>query len=248
MKKHFKKIIGISMGAFLLLGMVNAFIISHNSELDGKITFVKGLDEMYGEVQPGRILATNSSWKKIETSDLKNTVAQADFDNNPQGEPPSAIDEELKLDLVEVINPKLWSRGLPSSEFTGDLETSQGRIQSLSITLPGREEISISFAEMNGNVFQYDYAGEIYSGMLYQVDPKSYMVTLTNGPLEGTRLRFVEGFNPEQIEIKNTLKEEHNLEVGFFGENPKQPKQVKKSENIDPSLVEAQMINMDAQV
>ena len=101
---------------------------------------------------------------------------------------------------------------------------------------------------MNGNVFQYDYAGEIYSGMLYQVDPKSFMVTLTNGPLEGTRLRFVEGFTPEQTEIKETLKEEHNLEVGFFGENPNQPKQNKKEEKVDPSLVEAQMINMDAQV
>ncbi|MES2528530.1 MAG: hypothetical protein V4598_15710 [Bdellovibrionota bacterium] len=247
MKKHLKKIVGLGLGAFVLLGIVNAFVIGHDSQLDGKITYVKGLDEMYGDVQPGRILATNSSWKKIESTDFKNTVAQADFDHS-QGEAPAAIDEELKLDLVEVINPKLWSRGLPSSDFEGDLETSSGRISSLSINLPGREEISISFAEMNGNVFQYDYAGEIYSGMLYQVDPKSFMVTLTNGPLEGTRLRFVEGFSSEQIEIKETLKEEHNVEVGFFGENPKQPKETKKEKKSDPSMVEVQMINMGAQV
>jgi len=38
-------------------------------------------------------------------------------------------------------------------------------------------------------VFEYDINGEIYSGMMYQVDQKSYMVALTNSPLEGTRLR-----------------------------------------------------------
>ena len=248
MKKHFKKIMGLGLGAFVLLGILNAFVIGHDSQLDGKITYVKGLDEMYGNVQPGRILATNSSWKKIEPSEPKNSVTESDFDNVPQGEAPAAIEEELKLDLVEVINPKLWSRGLPATDFEGDLETSSGRISSLSINLPGREEISISFAEMNGNVFQYDFGGEIYSGMLYQVDPKSYMVTLTNGPLEGTRLRFVEGFTTEQIEIKETLKEENNVEVGFFGENAKQPKQTKKEKKADPSMVEVQMINMGAQV
>ena len=250
MNKHLKKIIGVGIGGFLLLGIVNAFMINHHSELNGNITYVKGLDEMYGITQPGRILATNSNWKKVASAEEIKETEDSDSDFKSQGEPSSAIaiDEELKLDLVEVINPKLWSRGLPSSEFSGDLETSDGRIQELSIALPGREEISVSFAEMNGNVFQYDYAGEIYSGMLYQVDPKSYMVTLTNGPLEGTRLRFVEGFNEEQIAIKDTLKEEHNLEIGHFGLNPKQPQENSKSEKIDPSVVESQMINMGTQV
>jgi hypothetical protein len=249
MNKRLKKIIGFGIGGFLFLGTINAFMINHHSELGGNITYVKGLDEMYGITQPGRILATNSNWKKVESEEALQTTKPQVAAIGPQGEQASAIaiDEELSLNLVEVINPKLWSRGLPSSEFSGDLETSEGRIQELSISLPGREEISISFAEMTGNVFHYDYAGEIYSGMLYQVDPKSYMVTLTNGPLEGTRLRFVESFSQEQIDINDTLKEEHNLEVGFFGENPKQPKENNKAEKIDPSLVEAQMINMGSQ-
>lgn len=225
MKKHLKKVLGAAIGGFLGLGLLNAFIINHHSELEGHITYVKGLDEMYGVTQPGRILATNSNWKKIESveNDIPSEPQQIAQD---QGTPPSAIGEDLSLGLVEVINPKLWAKGLPSSEFNGDLETSHGRIESLSVNLPGREQISISFAEMSGNVFQYDYAGEIYSGMLYQVDPKSFMVTLTNGPLEGTRMRFVEEFTPEQVEIKDTLKEEHNLEVGFFGDAPKQDSKV----------------------
>jgi hypothetical protein len=245
MKKSLKKIMYAGLTGFLCLGIVNAFIINHHSDFSG-ITYVKGLDEMYGNVQPGRVLATNSAWKKIENVEIKNTIAYHAVDSSDQGEPPAAIDEDLQLDLVEVINPKLWSRGLPSTDFSGDLATSGGTIESLNVSLPGKEEISVSFAEMNGNVFQYDYAGEIYSGMLYQVDPKSFMVTLTNGPLEGTRLRFVAEFSNEQIEIGQTLKEEHNLEIGFFGENPKS--EIKDDKKLDPSIVEAQMINMDAQV
>ncbi len=245
MKKSLRKIMYVGLGGFLCLGIVNAFIINNHSDLTG-ITYVKGLDEMYGIVQPGRVLATNSSWKKIENVQEINTIAYHDAAASEQGEPPAAIEESLNLELVEVINPKLWSRGLPSTEFDGDLSTSNGTIESFFVSLPGKEEISVSFAEMNGNVFQYDYAGEIYSGMLYQVDPKSYMVTLTNGPLEGTRLRFVSGFSDEQVEITQTLKEEHNLQIGFFGENPKA--EIKDEKKIDPSVVEAQMMNMDAQV
>lgn len=225
MKKHLKKVLGTVIGGFLGLGLLNALIINHHSELTGQITYVKGLDEMYGVTQPGRILATNSSWKKIGSSD-KTFSPQNDSIPQDQGTPPSAIGEDLSLSLVEVINPKLWSKGIPSSDFSGELQTANGTIESLSVSLPSREEISISFAEMNGNVFEYDYAGEIYSGMLYQVDPKSFMVTLTNGPLEGTRLRFTEEFTPEQVEIKETLKNEHNLEVGFFAEEPKQETKV----------------------
>lgn len=242
MKKHFKKIIAGCVVGFLALGMFNAFILNTHSELSGDLTFVKRLDEMYGITQPGRVVATNSTWEKIEKPEIKENRDIAAVDSQKIEEPGSAIGEDLDLDLVEVVNPKLWSRGLTTTDFSGSLETSNGTIQSLSIALPNREEIEISFAEMKGNVFEYDYSGEIYSGMLYQVDPKSYMVTLTNGPLEGTRLRFVEEFTPEQVEIKDTLKSEHNVDVGFFGGNEK--KQIKKTAPADPSFVKAQMTNL----
>ena len=244
MKKHLKKIMAAGIGGFVVLGMINAFIIGHHSEIDGNITYIKGLDEMYGMSQPGRVLATNSGWKKIED---ETTGTSVNTGEDSLTDAPSAIGEDLQLGLVEVINTKIWSKGLPNTEFSGELQTTNGRIDSLTVNLPGKEEISITFAEMNGNVFQYDYSGEVYSGILYQVDPKSYMVTLTNGPLEGTRMRFVEDFSPEQVEIKETLKEEHNVEVGFFGENPKQTQPAQKKPS-DPSLVEVQLFNMDAQV
>jgi hypothetical protein len=60
----------------------------------------------------------------------------------------------------------------------------------LNVSLPNGEGLSVSFSEMTGNVFEYDFEGELYSGMMYQADQSSYIVTLTNGPLEGTRLKF----------------------------------------------------------
>lgn len=247
MKKHLKKIMGVGIGGLVALGMFNAFLISGQSELSGDVTYVKGLDEMFGITQPGRVLATNNNWQKIE--DFKNvSSSEVQSGTQLQAEAAPAISEDLTLNLVEVVNPKIWNKGLPNTDFEGELTTSNGTIESLSVNLPGREEISISFAEMNGNVFQYDYAGEIYSGVLYQVDPKSYMITLTNGPLEGTRMRFVDEYSPEQVEITQTLKEEHNVNVGFFGANEKETTEVKQTPPMDKSLVEAQMMNMDAQV
>lgn len=244
MKKHLKKIAWAGFGGFMAVGLFNGFVIGHNSEIGGEIIYVKGLDEMYGITQPGRVLATKSSWKKIDSPERE----KAPEPESPQvAQDPAEIPEDLKLDLVEVINPRIWPKGLQSIYFEGDLQTLNGTIETLYVNLPEKEEIAISFAEMNGNVFQYDYAGEVYSGMLYQVDPKSYMVTLTNGPLEGTRLRFVTGFTDEQLEIQETLKEEHNVEVGHFGDNPEAPVK-ENSKPLDPSVVEAQMVNMDAQV
>ncbi|MFL5784567.1 MAG: hypothetical protein ACJ76H_08170 [Bacteriovoracaceae bacterium] len=249
MKKHLKKIMGLGIGVFLTIGCLNAFLISGHSELTGDITYVKGLDEMFGLTRPGRVLATNSRWQKIEEfKDVSSPVKDSGEAVTSPEMPAPAIAEQLSLDLVEVVNPKIWNKGIQNTQFQGELATSNGTIESLTVNLPGREEISISFAEMNGNVFQYDYAGEIYSGMIYQVDPKSYMVTLTNGPLEGTRMRFVDEFTPEQVEIKQTLKEENNIDVGFFGDNAKETVKEEKSPATDPSLVEAQMTNMDAQV
>jgi hypothetical protein len=244
MKKNLKRIVFAGIGGFVFLGLFNAFIINNHSDFSD-VTIVNELHEMDQVAKPGRVLATNSAWKKVEVIDVQNTVAM----NTPpeQGQAPSAISEDLRLELVEVINVKLWSHGLPATEFSGDLETSNGTIESLSINLPGKEEISVSFAEMSGNVFQYDYAGEIYSGVLYQVDPKSFMITLTNGPLEGTRLRFVDEFSSEQVEISQTLKEDHNIQVGFFGENPKAEIEA-DNKPVDSSVVEAEVMNMDAQV
>ena len=196
-----------------MTGTYNAIVINSESHLNGAdMRFVKRLDELNGIVEPGRLVATGIQWQKLEpvqtvsSNALRapviqeiNTVASAGVTVPAQEAPGAAVTEELNLNLVEVINPKKWQNGLPADQFSGSLSTANGSIDSLNVSLPNGEGVTVSFSEMNGNVFEYDIDGEVYSGMLYQVDQTAYMVTLTNGPLEGTRLRFVGEPSQEQV-------------------------------------------------
>lgn len=208
-----------------MIGTYNAVVINSDSTLSDEGRLVKRLDESFGITTPGRAVAA-TTWTKIPSQEVVKKVRTVD--NKPQivlaqesapVEDKAVIQEELNLNLVEVINPKIWDKGLPKSEFNGSIATNAGNIESLNVSLPNREAIAISFSEMKGNVFSYDYEGEIYSAMMYQVDQNSYMITLTNGPLEGTRLRFAGEPTPEQAEVQEVLAENYNVEVKQFGGN-----------------------------
>lgn len=94
---------------------------------------------------------------------------------------------------------------------------------------------------MSGNVFEYDLNGELYSGMMYQVDQNAYMVTLTNGPLEGTRLRF-SSVDPVVEQQDNQVKlAENNVEIGSFGSAQPAPEMM--LENDQQSAQEIQAFN-----
>lgn len=215
------------LGLFVLTGTYNALVINSDSHLNEENKFVKRLDEIHGVTIAGRHMA--GTWQKLsqvkmgpkkalpvvaktevkETSTVAPTFAEV---------PAAAVQESLSLSLVEVINPKKYQNGAPANSFNGSLATNNGVIESLTVSLPGSENLSVAFSEMTGNVFEYDFNGEIYSGMMYQVDTNAYMVTLTNGPLEGTRLRFsAESPAIEQQQTQEKLAENNNVEVGTFG-------------------------------
>ena len=217
---------------FVGTGTYNAVVINSESVLLGSdVKFVKRLDEIYGVTIPGRQLAATTTWQKLTPTaipqkiipqvpsfktQITSSTDSASTDSS-DSQPQAAVQEELSLSLVEVINPKKWEKGLTNSQFNGSLTTNNGVIESLSVSLPNGEGVSVSFSEMTGNVFEYDFGGELYSGMMYQVDQNAYMVTLTNGPLEGTRLRFSTGASEEQSqETQETLAQE-NVDVGNFG-------------------------------
>ncbi len=260
----------LAMLFFVVTGTYNAIVITSESHLNGAdMRFVKRLDEMNGIVEPGRLVATGVQWQKLES--VQN-VSQDEFrapvvqqintvssspavENNvaPQEAPAAAVTEELSLNLVEVINPKKWQNGLPHDQFSGNLTTSNGSIDSLNVTLPNSEGVTVSFSEMNGNVFEYDIDGEVYSGMLYQVDQTAYMVTLTNGPLEGTRLRFVGEPSQEQIAATEQVATGNtgNDEYGNPGEQPEQTVQAEEAQPVQPTEAAPQpatelMVNMQA--
>lgn len=223
----------LSFGFLMATGTYNAIVINSESNISSAdMRFVKRLDEVYGVVESGRVVATSLQWQKLSLKQAallktKNTVAKSVVPTMPKElsqptpqEVPTqaAVQEDLNLSLTEVINPKKWQQGLGADQFNGNLTTNNGVIESLSVALPNGEGLSVSFSEMTGNVFEYDFEGELYSGMMYQVDQNSYMVTLTNGPLEGTRLKFTGEISLEQQiqneESQRALAESAESEAG----------------------------------
>lgn len=238
-------------GFFILTGTYNAVVINSESHLSGTdVRFVKRLDEINGITIPGRVVAASVTWQKLNPSQVAQIKSRQVIQNVSQvssapsrqeesaAQPTAAVQEELSLSLVEVINPKKWQNGLQNSQFNGTLATNNGVIESLSVSLPNGEGLDVSFSEMSGNVFEYDAGGEVYSGMMYQVDQNAYMVTLTNGPLEGTRLRFsAQQSVEEQQQIQDNLAQ-NNVDVGEFGNNSEQLAQ----ENTTPGYVQAEEV------
>lgn len=234
MKKNQKKSIAIlAFGLIGLIGTYNALMINSDSQLSAKdAKHFKRLDEMNGVVKAGRSLAVTTEWHKVEKSQTVKEIAPAlaqktaaSVEQNITA-PEATINDTLNLQLVEVANPKKWQQGVKAGEFNGSLATNNGIIESLNVALPEGMNVEISFSEMTGNVFEYDLNGEVYSGMMYQVDQNSYMVSMTNGPLEGTRLRFngeaVDGQNQAEL-AQSYLAENHNIEIGNFDEEAPAP-------------------------
>lgn len=230
MKKNTSKNIAIIALSFLaVIGTYNAVMINSESHLGDAANF-KRLDEVFGVVKTGRTLAVANDWKKIEkvaaTPAAKVQAAQVQSASVVEVSD-AAIQESLNLKLVEVINPKKWVNGIKPADFSGSIATNYGVIESLTASLPEGLNVEISFSEMTGNTFEYDLNGTVYTAMMYQVDKSSYMITMTNGPLEGTRMRFV-GEQKESSQAEY-LAETHHVEVQEFG-----------SENQAPEMVETE--------
>lgn len=210
----------LGLGALVLVGTYNALVINADSHVSNHHSAFKRLDEVQGIVVEGRAIAASTNWEKVSTS-TTNTIAKNVSSTSTSSEAAieSAVKEELNLALTELVNPKLWKNS-QEKNFSGSIVTNNGVIENLNVTLPGGEKIEVAFAEMEGNVFQYEVEGQVYSGMLYQVDQFAYMVTLTNGPFEGSRMRFESTISDEEriAETQSYLAENHNVEVGGFGE------------------------------
>lgn len=255
--KNKNKTIALAVAAlFVLTGTYNAVVINSHSEITStEMKFVKRLDEVYGVTVAGREVASSVKWQKLANPKIITTVSKVGASSVTASAveliPAASVQEELTLSLVEVVNQKKWQNGLPAAQFNGSLTTNNGVIENLAVALPNGEGVSVSFSEMTGNVFEYDLNGELYSGMMYQVDQNAYMVTLTNGPLEGTRLRF-SSHSPveEQIQIQQALAE-NNIEIGTFGSEAVQTQEISPEhmvQNDQPLLQEnaqTQGFNLD---
>lgn len=226
---------GLTFGFLVVTGTYNAIVINSESAINGSnVRFAKRLDEVYGVIVTKREVAASMQWQKLsikQASVMRKQIGKSDKVLQPdfvKDEAPSqlvaeaAVKEDLNLSLTAVINPKKWQQGLNDTQFSGNLTTNQGVIESLNASLPNGEGVSVSFSEMTGNVFEYDFNGELYSGMMYQESEQAYVVTLTNGPLEGTRLTFTGHPSQESLRLQEDqqieLAHNNDAEAGYYQE------------------------------
>ena len=204
---------------FTVIGTYNSLVIDSQSILDqSKHSLVKRLDQE-GLNRPARMMASTVKWQKIRPISPQKQIAKihAKSDDSSIESMPadSVVSENLNLILVEVINPQRFKDGLSNNDFSGMLTTSGGQIETLEVSLPEGLGVSVSYSEINGNVFEYESGGEIQGGMLYQVDQNAYMVSFTAGPMAGTRLRFQ---SSELLEEASREPESQLADVGQFGQ------------------------------
>jgi hypothetical protein len=265
--KNKKTLASFVAGLFVLTGTYNAVVINSESHISSDVKFVKRLDEVYGVTVAGREVAATIQWQKIAPAPvvvpkkiIKPEVVVAKKETTPTPEPEvtipaAAVQEEISLSLVEVINPNKWKQGLAAAQFNGTLSANDGVIEDLNVSLPNGQGIAVSFTEMRGNVFEYDLDGELYSGMLYQVDQNAYMVTLTNGPLQDTRLRFSTQSPAEEQHQTQQYLAENNVEAGNFGNDQYQAQvqelspeeMMANDQRMQQEAMQAQSFNFDQQ-
>ena len=255
---------GLAFGFLVMTGTYNAIVINSESTISGvDMKFAKRLDEVYGSITSKREVAASMNWQKLSIKQaaavrakvLPQAYAAKSQDSSESSSAATvssaAVKEDLSLNLTAVINPKKWQQGLNNSQFSGSLSTNEGVIESLSVALPNGEGLSVSFSEMAGNVFEYDFEGELYSGMMYQEGQNQYVVSLTNGPLEGTRLTFTgEPSLEDQIQAEDaqrTMAENAQADAGVQEEVAVAPEAVpqdvvaQESANYDQQLQQQAM-------
>jgi hypothetical protein len=204
-------------GLFFGLGIYNSVVINSTEFLNhDHPKFVKRLDEMNGEYKVGRIVANQGMWVnlgKIEKPSFvdkkqfakinqanQGFVAQTSTEEQIQSQ--AAIKEDLELNVTEVFSATKFPNALKGDQISGGLKTKDGLIESLGVSLPNGESISIDRAEMVGNVFEYESNGEELTGMIYAKGNNAYMVVLTNGPFEGTRMSFEAAKSEEEVVVE----------------------------------------------
>jgi len=239
------KYLGTGLSLALLISTIyNSVQMGNENFINTQDTkFVKRLDELNGTFEPGHIQHDEISLAqatpvKVEKKKptLKKTVAAAPAPQAPRDEKffQPAIKEEKDLVLVEFFNARKYNQVLKNNSVDGSLYVDNGTIQSFEVELPEGESISIVNADLKGNTFEYMEDGFMRSGLIYEAGKGVYMVTLTTGNYEGSRLKFQDRGLASQVEepVQNQeffnnererIAEENNVEPLDYLEQQEEP-------------------------
>lgn len=226
----------IAFSIFLISGIYNTFIVDFSVDTDSFNAY--------------KFSIKNTKYKKIVSyaSTRKRSLARANYskkrkvivkkatENSRQEISPvnqrAHIQDEIDLVLKEFFNPKLYKKVLSSNDAEGSLRAKDGIIESFEIALPNGEQVTGQFSEMNGNVFTYDHEGVMFSGLIYQSGNNAYSVSLVNGPLKGSKMKFVTAESLEK-DYGRSLSNEKTYE-----ELAKEDEKQEKDLELDPDPVD----------
>jgi len=204
-KKSLIKFSSLAATSLMLgLGVYNALFINSTSFMDQKhIVFIKRIDEINGRLiaaqkpmkweelaQPVQKITKPAVANKMAV--VKNVASKVVKAQNAVEQQNQVVEAVIKNDLDLSLNEFFNSAKMEkhsAGDYSGHLVASNGMIESLEVSTPDGE-VYISQVEMRGNTFEYEADGQKQSGMIYEVAQGSYMVTLTDGPLAGTRMKF----------------------------------------------------------
>ena len=191
--------------ALVMMGLYNSLLIKNDSFMayDSGVKFVKRLDELNGKVTVGRLAASTQKWSKLAPKKIvkkkqikKVATIEAVVEEAEEElvEPSNIPEPAIKGDLDLTVSNVFFKGPLKQGSFSGSARTVDGVIEEIFVSLPNGDQIEINTRDrMVGNVFQYEdsVTRDIRSGMLYEVKPGTYMVTLTNDTkFKGARIEF----------------------------------------------------------
>jgi len=110
----------------------------------------------------------------------------------------TVLDSELNLQAAEFFAPSV-GKEIKGEELSGQLTVEDGKIKQIFIQINSDQykelkttSISITAAQLMGNVFQYSMDNENYSGTIHDIgEGETYLVSFMNGPFEGIRAKFM---------------------------------------------------------
>lgn len=244
LKRATFSISSVSVVALVLLGFYNSVLIKNDSFMayDSGVKFVKRLDELNGKITHGRMAASTKKWTQLKPKAeqpkkiVKNVVATPapkKVETVEKVEPVNVPEPAIKGDLDLTVSNVFIKGPLKQGSFSGSARTVDGVIEELFVNLPNGDQIAINTRDrMIGNVFQYEdsVTRDMRSGMLYEVKPGTYMVTLTNDTkFKGARIEFTSNSGAEVAYSDEYY--ESTQSWGMDNQNPETQPQDQYSDN-----------------
>jgi len=245
------KIFNLSILVLATAVLLNGFLNSSEMENKALATLdaqsIKRIDELNGDFQRGEKRFIEVKAPKVEkapkaiVAEVKKTEVKREvrrvIREYKLTEP--AIRNDVDLQLVEYYNPNGAGKVLYQDQIEGQLVVRSGEITDLSFSLDENSQIRLDSDEFKGNSFAYYAEGERFEGQVYPISRTSYMLTLTNGPHSGVRMKFQDPNSifkkPASVESNDKFNEDDNFSDDEYGDDY-QEERVAEVEHISPGF------------